>query len=454
MKNRKIITILPICVLLLFSSCMKEWLEPKRDKTMVVITSLEDIQAMLDNTEIMNINMPSIGEFAADDYYLSQSLYNGISASASSLWQKNAHIWAYEIYEGQPSSHWNNPYQMIFYSNLALERLNVLSEKEKNSDKGKNIAGSAHFYRAWAYYQLAQIFTSIENPDFGEFGLPLRTQSNIEKPSSRSTVAATYDLILNDLEEAEKLLPNLPEVKTRPSRAAAFGLLAITHLQLGDYEKALNASNSALQIQNTLIDYKSLNAQSDYPFQQFNQEVIFHTTLFYGGAMTPEQIFIDTVIYNKFSPGDLRKKLFILSKDSNVGFKGSYNGNYLFFNGIAVDEMYLIRAECNARLNQGLEAVRDLNILLRTRFDQNEFQNITVSDNLLEFILLERRKQLMFRGRRWSDLKRLNREAAFAVTLSRNLDGKLYQLEPNSKRYVFPIPNDVIKLSGIPQNPR
>lgn len=80
---------------------------------------------------------------------------------------------------------------------------------------------------------------------------------------------------------------------------------------------------------------------------------------------------------------------------------------------------------------------------------------LTASDEeaALELILNERRKELPFRGLRWSDLRRLNKEG-YNITLQRKLD-KNYILPPNDRRYVLPIPHTVLNLNGnITQYPR
>ena len=56
---------------------------------------------------------------------------------------------------------------------------------------------------------------------------------------------------------------------------------------------------------------------------------------------------------------------------------------------------------------------------------------------LLETILQERRKELLFRGRRWADLKRLNLEAKFKKDLIRTINGQEYRLPFNSLKYCF-----------------
>src|SRR5690606_17953343 len=128
---------------------------------------------------------------------------------------------------------------------------------------------------------------------------------------------------------------------------------------------------------------------------------------------------IDTVIYNSYNIDDLRKQIFYLPNiDGSFSFRGSYFGGigWLPYCGIAVDEMFLIRAECSARAGMIDSAMSDLNKLLITRWKSvsgvTTYINMTASSSheALQFILGERKKELIFRGTRWSDLRRLNLE--------------------------------------------
>ena len=138
-------------------------------------------------------------------------------------------------------------------------------------------------------------------------------------------------------------------------------------------------------------------------------------------------------------------------------FKGNYNqsaSNY--FSGISTDEIFLIRAESFARKNLITEAMSDLNKLLITRWRSGTYVNMSALNqaDALTKILSERRKELLFRGKRWMDLRRLNMDISFAVTLTRNLNGVNFTLPPNDKKYVYPIPKNEVRLTGLVQNPR
>jgi hypothetical protein len=115
----------------------------------------------------------------------------------------------------------------------------------------------------------------------------------------------------------------------------------------------------------------------------------------------------------------------------------------------------LIRAEAYARQNKTDLALADLNLLLSKRFKSGQFTPITNTDakQALKLILMERRKELMFRTLRWSDLKRLNKEPDYAGNLTRKINGVVYELKPNGIRYTLQIDGDVIQISGMQQNP-
>jgi len=101
-------------------------------------------------------------------------------------------------------------------------------------------------------------------------------------------------------------------------------------------------------------------------------------------------------------------------------------------------------------------AMKDLNMLLRNRWRKGTYTDQIALDpnDALDKILMERRKELIFRGLRWSDLRRLNRDPRFAKTLTRIVEEVTYRLPPNDPKYVYPIPESEIKLSGIQQNVR
>ena len=165
---------------------------------------------------------------------------------------------------------------------------------------------------------------------------------------------------------------------------------------------------------------------------------------------------VDAELYGKYAPGDLRKALFYQKDEGRVSFKGTYDGSIRLFSGLAVDEVMLLKAEAEARLGALDDAMNTLNTLLITRWESGTYEPLTAESETQaqQLIMEERHKSLPYRGIRWMDLRRIANEPALAVTLHRQLEGQMYTLEPGDPRYVLPIPDEVIELSGMPQNPR
>lgn len=459
---KKIKIIIFIIQSTLILSCSKnDFLDKKPDDSLVVPETLADFQALLDNDSWMNGSSllgvggpnPSMGEVSSDNLYITD-----IQFPLFSIFHQNVYTWQKEIYEQGPIYDWNNCYRTVFYSNVVLDGIQNLSVNESEMEVYNNIKGSALFFRAHTFYQLAQVFA----PPYDEasasmqLGIPLRLTSDINVPSTRANLQETYDQIVNDLKDVISLLPTNPPVKTRPSKPAAYALLARVYQTMERYEDALMYADSCLALKDDLLDYQNLSL-STYPIPQFNDEVIFQSLGQHLPSRYLTQGRIDTTLYDLYEESDLRKTLFfVLQSDGRMRFRGSYNGTNMTFSGIATDEIYLIKAECLARRGDNTNAIAVLNRLLQNRYTTENFVPLVVGngDETLKVILDERRKELIMRGLRWTDLRRLNKDSRWSKTLTRIVNGETFSLPPNDPRYTLPIPNDVIALTGMEQNAR
>jgi starch-binding outer membrane protein, SusD/RagB family len=440
-----LMTILPSC---------RKYLDKKRSDELAVPSTLKDLQALLDNP-ILNTSSPQYLEAVADNYYLSAGSYNGlhIDERMMYIWDKNART----IY-----TNWSAPYSAIYHSNFILDALARIESSGASKDQRDAIEGFALFARSFQFYQLAQLFCKPFSSTAAEdLGIVLRKTSVVQERSTRATVAETYNQIIQDLQTSADLLPATTAFSTQPDKAAAYGLLARVYLSMRDYPNALKYADLCLGLQNELLDYNQLSGGSSSAFPTFlsNPEVIF---LNFATLATPTDASIsriDPALYGSYHDNDLRKSLFFgLDGAANPYWKGSYMPDvspYTVFDGIAVDEIYLIRAECRARAGDAPNAMMDLNTLLRKRWLSSAFVDLTASDAAaaLQLILQERRKELIYRGQRWTDLRRFNLEDA-NITLTRTINSATYTLPPNDLRWVWLIPDQEIIRSGFQQNPR
>ncbi len=436
-------------------SCEKGFLNKKPDKSLLVPTTISDLWALLDNTSIMNyttgLNVAAGDELSTTD--------NGWKAWSSPA-ERNSFIWKGDIYEGSSAGDWSRPYQQMFYANVVLEGLGDLSDAQNDSHKELN--GAALFYRAFAAWTLVQMFTQPydKNTASRDPGVPYPLTANVNQRPERQTIEQTYTQIINDFLEAAASLPVQAALKSRPARPAALAMLARVYLTLEDYAKSVYYADECLKLNNKLLDFNLYNVTSSDPFPPSlpngNDEVLFHTVMLNYSFLSASLTGIDTDLYKSYSANDLRKQLYFLVQAGVNRRKNSYGGSAGVYGGIATDEIYLMRAECYARQNKVQEAINDLNTLLITRWKKGTFIPYTASnaDDALRKILDERKKELVLRGLRWFDLRRLNKDSRFAITISRTINGQLYALVPGDKLYTFPIPDNEISSSGIEQNPR
>jgi hypothetical protein len=457
-----------LLLLLLFTSsgCKKDFLDAKPSTNLVTPVTLADYQAMLENVDILNRATPGLLQLACDDYIF---IDNSAWVNAYSTAEHTSYTWAKDLYEGQNDiKDWNTGYSGIFICNSVIEGLGKIQSSPANQAEWKNLKGWAYFMRAYLLYDLVRSFSPAYDSQTAssDLGVPIRLKSAIDENQPRPTVEKTYHQIFLDLAEAEQLL--MPDVvlthKEQPSKVAVTALAARIYLSMRKYDKAEQNANSTLAAYPALIDYNTVDVAQRIPFTMNNAETILNTTViknYYnviavGGFI--DAVTVEPVLYQMYTAGDLRKEIYFGTNPltGSIYMKFGYAGAYVnSFTGLATDEMYLIKAECLARRNQVSDALRVINTLLINRYKTGEFIPLSATNETeaLSKILVERRKELIWRSLRWTDLKRLNKEGA-NITLKREINGNIYILPPNDPKYVFPIPDDEIALSGIQQNIR
>lgn len=488
MKQRTYNFIITLLVIATTATSCKKFLDVERSNQEKFIETADDCQKILDNygdfiTAGMNNAYPSDGEASADNYYFGENRYNQLSDE-----NKKITTWHPEAQRSAALVQWQNPYKIVYYANLVLD--NLVKIKEPDQQKMNSIKGSALFFRAFTFWNLAQLYAGayVQGAANNSPGIPLRLTSDLNDKTERGTVQQTYDRIVEDLKSAVELLPVTSSISTRPNKVAAYAMLARVYLSMEDYQNALSSASSALQLNNNLLDYSTLSTSSETPFIRFNnKEIIFHAVmgtepnlfanlLFPGISTFLPGAFVSSDLYNSYGNNDLRKQVFYKLNGSQYPDTYRFTGNYdqessaALFTGLAVDEVFLTRAECYARSGDQDAAMSDLNTLLRSRWAKDGNGNSTyvnasaaTPEQALFKILEERRKELVFRGLRWTDLRRLNRDNRFKINIERKLVSGLPpnqvvtvigSLPAGDPRYVLLIPNEVMAISGIAQNPR
>jgi tetratricopeptide (TPR) repeat protein len=436
------------------SACEK-YLDAKPDQALATPSTLKDLEAILNHGQINNLNTVA-GDIMTDDYFLEEPIWKALT----DITARDSYIFGQETYH---DFDWQNGYNLLFRANVALDGLAKVKIQANDQQRVNTIKGSALFLRAYAHYHLIQVFALAYQKSTAEqtLGIPLKLSSDINEQISRRSLAECYALVINDLKEAVELLPPRREFKTQPSKAACYQQLARVYLIMHEYDQAGDFASKALAIDATLMDYNSINAATANPFSLFNQEVVFQGFgSSRGGVFIANRARVDTQLYLSYANNDLRKIIFF-NRNSNgsYAFKGDYSGrnNGNLFAGLAIDELYLIKAEAEVRQDRLNEGLSVLNQLLIKRWKTGTFTALTTSNkaDALRVVLLERRKELLFRTNiRWSDIKRLSFDAAHAITVERKIGSDSYQLPVGDLRYANLIPINTVVLSQVIQNKR
>jgi hypothetical protein len=326
---------------------------------------------------------------------------------------------------------WRDSYKVINSVNNVLSAL----DKVKEADRGR-VEGEALFLRSLMYFDLVRFFGDQYN--FGaantQLGVPLiLTPTGVITESSfvtRNTVDEVYAKVISDLIAAASKLPKDNDVYA--SSGAANALLARVYLQKGDYANARAAAHAvissgayALKSTYEAVFNNDNNTSEDIfatqitPQDRFSSMTEFFSVPEYGGR--DGDIEILSAHLDLYQVGDTRFDLFFNGNGSMEC--GKWNNQYGVVNLFRLAEMYLIRAECNARLGLpyvGPAPLVDYNVI-HERAGLTPAGSVTLAD-----ILLERRLELAFEGFKIHDVRRLHLNVG--------------TLPYNDQKLLFPIP--------------
>jgi hypothetical protein len=460
MRNKLLPYISGLLLLAMVSSC-KKFVEvnPKGALLPQTYTTYRDL---LNNGDLFTASYGS-NEYGTDDIDMDvPELADGMGTYVTRYqWAKVFYIDA-TTYDFD----WNNLYKQVYTANIVI---NEIGNATTGTTVQKNeLLGEALVHHAFAYWCLVNQYGKQYDPATaaGDLGVPLRLQSELESAFPRATVQAVYDLIVSDIKKAIPFLPAQQTVtNVYPSKSAAYAMLARTYLFMGNYPASLQYADSSLAISSNLLDLQTYSSLSAVPLTASNPEILLRKNNSAIGYYSSTRLSNDLLAL--LDTSDLRYTLYTDLGSNGNTYPSFANGRvYLRTSfitgesaniGLSVPEMLLTRAECQARTSDVSGAMTTLNSLRIKRFTTANYTPLTASTAAaaLQDVLAERRRELMFCGMRWFDLKRLNKESAFTKILTHTLSGATYTLAPNSNNYLFPIAAGIIAMNPeITQNPR
>ncbi len=350
---------------------------------------------------------------------------------------------------------WAKGYAAINMANTILASLSNAKESDRNGFKAQ-----ALFLRGIIHFELLRFWMEPST----NLGVPLMTQATedfaqIQLPN-RATIDACYTAIISDLSDAQSLLPASDAVYANQLTAAAF--LARVYLHKGDYAKALASADAVISSGKYSLPSsveKGFNGTSSESIFEIQQTTLNNAgtsndglTTFYAcdpstpGSASRGDVGINDQFINLYEPADKRVTLLIYNGTCNKASVTSakWKNPYANISVIRLSEMYLVRAECNARLSSsaGDSPVNDVNAI-RSKAGATPYASVVLDD-----ILLERDLELAFEGQRIHDYKRTGKQIAGVDN-----QGNPITIKYTDPQFIFPVPQTEINTNkNLAQN--
>jgi hypothetical protein len=357
----------------------------------------------------------------------------------------------------------NNPwwvgYTVIYNANRIITNADQIPDA--SVEEIKNLQGQGKVIRAYTMLKLVQMYAQAYNREPLSEGIMIVTKA-VNAGSDdigRSSVEEVYTQIESDLISAIDLLEENTDKGFFDKRAAQ-AILARTYLDMNNWEKARDMAVLAaegmelMSIDEMYSGFLYRNSESIFTiaYTQEDNNVYMSIPSFYWPEFGYSSIRANDLFVSMFNTTDSRKGLFTLyeaiDSDRNLVLKFAHNGQVGNAERIAIraSEMILIQAECEAELENFSEAQSAL-YQIQVRSEPGVAKSTNTGEDLIEEILLERRKELFGEGFRWNDIKRRNlpfiREGDHWVKFDFGTEDEDYY------RLTFPIPQSEIDVNKM-----
>jgi hypothetical protein len=376
-------------------------------------------------------------------------------------------------------------YRIISNANLLINGI----DKTPGADADKKIIkGQALAYRAWAHFQLVQLwgkrYDAVTKPN-SQPGVPLILVNSLDG-QPRNTVEEVYTQVNKDLDEAITLLAGY----TRAGSAAKSnfnvnvvrGIKARVALTQGDWETAATNAIGARTGYPLMTNTEYLSGFNNITNQEWiwgTRQIDDHNTFFYSyfayisanfnsTVLRTQPRAINATLWTAIPATDIRKQCWDLTGATVPippgGARVPYQNKKYLAKSDALStgdvpymraaEMYLIEAEARARQGNNTAAQEALFTLAKNR-DASYTTSTSTGATLINEIMFNRRIEFWGEGFRFTDLKRLNAPLNrngipnhLAVLIS------VYDIPAGDNRWEWLFPQDEINANkAIVQNP-
>lgn len=420
MKRVLYIVLMALFVSGSFSSC-KKFLERPPEGQMKEEDALKteaDFMAMVNgqytliaDPQLYGGRLQTMSEFLADEIDGSR-----LQGDYSEIFRRQN-----SIFGGFRDDFYKKGYRLINVSNKLMTKLALVSSANLDNAKGQIL-----FFRAIGHFEMVRFFAQPYgySPDNSHDGIPLRTEVFLGSVQ-RSTVAEVYTQIINDLKEAEQLLPETYTGNYNATKWAAKAFLAKVYFQMNDFA---NAYNYAAQVvaNNTFVLDAAYNLRFSPALSKEAILAIQNVTNYYSpggelrGNYRSDQNIPLLTYTNQFytfatqDPADVRKAWHSNTLQSGYNVLTKYNRDFFDLPIVHLTEIKLILAESGAEIAGSnaaalSAAITNINHIL-TRAYGGTSRNLGVNATaglVISTARKERELELVGEGNRYHEIKRI-----------------------------------------------
>ncbi len=455
--------IIGITLTLIFMSC-DDYLDKNPDQR-TTLNSPEKVSELLVNAYPNNTYQMFC--FSMSDNAVDKgpgNMYNRVNEQ-SYMWEDCT-----DTDQDSPTAYWNACYEAISHANLALDFMEskiTIVDGERIIEKSyQPYYGEALVARAYAHFMLVNLWGKHYDPNTADtdLGIPYvtRSEKNVFVEYKRETVARVYELIEKDLLEGINYLDDnsYQAPKYHFNLAAANTFASRFYLYKGDFDKVLQYSNKVVysyatgQLRDLKGKYKKMDTQemlAEYTKATEKANLLLTSTVsnwfFYMQGNYRYSMSINlynSLFTNTFMGGKMVQDIYGVAPNVMIlkyslyekrsGMNSSIGWYCVMTPVFVIEEALFNRAEAYAMKGEKTLAVADIDAYMaardikyqtvgpvtvdkvesaypeaRVNFQLNPFYEIKEENRaILNCIVDLRRKEFMYEGMRWFDLRRFH----------------------------------------------
>lgn len=470
--------------------------------------------------EVASLNTLLIGYDNGSITSLLELLDDDVACQSIDIGKQDAWTKAFELFTWQPDywaqfggagaevsdntyNTWYNMYEVILRINAVLD---YVDDVDGTTEMRNYVKGQALGIRAYYYYLLVNSFAVPYTYNPNGLGVVLKLTSAVEPGGmARATVKESYDRIVKDLLDAEKCFENTTDANAynmnyRMNLPTVRLLLSRVYLYMENWKAAREYASKVIESGRLLmLDFNNITFDPGYSHPNFhsykNSEVMWAGSMYgllqfrsqYSSSSKDNVTWYNTnwfrasddlvKLYNK---NDLRTERYLF-RDSLPNGDGTFYYYYRPLAKIAISntgvimqgsqcyssirlvEAYVNRAEANAMLfaqGEGDKQVvlDDIEFIHTYRYRTGTAPELQAAntEDLIQLVRDERRREFCFENTRWFDLRRYGMpeiEHEWKESADRGT-WKIYTLKLEDNGYTLPIPDKALEQNPkLEQNP-